>query len=56
METETVFGEIKGQWFYFQLLTEIEVEPFKLQLLDSTIVCHTASESDSFDFLSMTII
>lgn len=30
MEAETVFGHKKGQWFYFQLLTEIEVEPFKL--------------------------
>lgn len=30
MEAETVFGKIKGQWFYIQLLTEIEVEPFKL--------------------------
>lgn len=46
MEAEKVFGEIKGQWFYFQLLTEIEVKPFKLQLLDTIIVVNTASESD----------
>ncbi|MBD5636381.1 MAG: hypothetical protein HDP28_00960 [Clostridia bacterium] len=39
-----VFEKIeKVQRFYFQLLTKIEVEPFKLQLLDSTIVCYTAS-------------
>ena len=47
MEAETVFGKMKGQWFYFQLLTEIGVEPFKLQFLDSTIVCHTSSVKQS---------
>ena len=46
METVIVFEKIeKVQRFYFQLLTKIEVEPFKLQLLDSTIVCYTASTS-----------
>ena len=29
MEAETLFWEIKGQWFYILLLTEIGVEPFK---------------------------
>ena len=48
METVIVFEKIeKVQRFYFQLLTKIEVEPFKLQLLDSTIVCYTASANEA---------